>query len=313
VLETKIRKKKVNKPMTEAQTESRSIIARIFLSPEEKRLRSGWRLLGFFLISGISFTIFGALASFILLRVLGSNAGENSLFFILQAVAITAAIYLSRRLLDRRSFASLGVRWDGQAVRDTLVGIGIAAVMMGLIFVVEAGMGWLQFDSAPADPGSSAALLLWAGIFLLVGWYEELLSRGYLLQNLEDGLNTFWAVAISSALFGLAHLGNPNASLVSTIGILAAGVFLAYGYLRTRQLWLPIGLHIGWNFFEGPFFGFPVSGINTFRLLQHHAVGPEIITGGPFGPEAGLILLPGLALGTALIYWYTRARNPERG
>ena len=89
-------------------------------------------------------------------------------------------------------------------------------------------------------------------------------------------------------------------------GIFFAGVFLAYGYIRTRQLWLPIGLHLGWNFFEGVGFGFPVAGLaDIYKLIRIQVHGPEIWTGGALGPEAGLIVLPALLLGGFLIYLYT--------
>jgi hypothetical protein len=104
------------------------------------------------------------------------------------------------------------------------------------------------------------------------------------------------------------HGNNPGTTWASTIGLVLAGLFLAYGYIATRQLWLPIGLHIGWNFFEGTVFGFPVSGLDIYRILRHQVTGPELWTGGAFGPEAGLIVLPALALGAALIYVYSRRR-----
>jgi hypothetical protein len=74
-------------------------------------------------------------------------------------------------------------------------------------------------------------------------------------------------------------------------------------------LWLPIGLHLGWNFFEGNIFGFPVSGLDTFRLIRHSINGPTWLTGGPFGPEAGLIILPAMALGIWLMIIFTRGRD----
>jgi membrane protease YdiL (CAAX protease family) len=87
----------------------------------------------------------------------------------------------------------------------------------------------------------------------------------------------------------------------------AGGIFLAYGYIRTRQLWLPLGLHTGWNFFESTVFGYPVSGMSGLpRLIHQDVSGPELLTGGEFGPEAGLLLLPGLLLGSLLVYLYTR-------
>ena len=143
----------------------------------------------------------------------------------------------------------------------------------------------------------------------MVGWQEELLFRGYQLQTLASGMNLFWGVAISSVVFGILHLTNPNATWVSALGIFFAGLFLATGYLCTGQLWLSIGLHIGWNFFEGVVFGFPVSGIATYPLLRINVTGPGMWTGGAFGPEAGLIVLPALAFGTGLIFLYTKFRR----
>jgi hypothetical protein len=147
--------------------------------------------------------------------------------------------------------------------------------------------------------------------FILVGWNEELLSRGYHLQTIASGTNRFWGVILSSLIFGLLHIGNPNATWVSASGIFLAGLFMAYAYLRTGQLWLSIGLHIGWNFFEGPVFGFPVSGLNTFHSTHITVTGPELWTGGAFGPEAGLIVLPALLVGTILVWACTRNRRFE--
>jgi hypothetical protein len=203
--------------------------------------------------------------------------------------------------------------WNSQASKDIVIGIAISAIILGGIFVVEWGFGWLQFEGFAWESFTATNIIVgvgrWAIIFLLVGWYEELFSRGYVLQNLADGLNLPAAIFLSSVLFSAAHLSNPGASLASIVGILAAGYFLAYGYVRTRQLWLPIGLHIGWNFFEGPIFGFPVSGMVTYPLLMHAQAGPDLITGGAFGPEAGLIVVPALGMGCILIYQYTRERR----
>ena len=103
---------------------------------------------------------------------------------------------------------------------------------------------------------------------------------------------------------------NPNVSWTAVLGLVLAGLFLAFGYLRTRQLWLPIGLHIGWNFFEGTIFGFQVSGLSEMpSLIRQTVQGPELVTGGLFGPEAGLVVLPAMALGVLLIFGYTRRRK----
>ena len=228
---------------------------------------------------------------------------------------IVASVIIARRLFDRRSLESLGLRLDRQAGRDVLVGVGIAALQTGVVFALELVFGWAEVTGFAWQQQSfeqvAGNFIAWLLIYLAVGFYEELFSRGYQLVNLEEGTNTFWAVLLSSLLFGLIHLVNPNASWVSVAGITLSGAFLAFAFLRTRQLWLSIGLHIGWNLFLGTVFGFPVSGLGNLGLIELQVEGPPLATGGAFGPEAGLVLLPALLVGGALVWVYTRWRVPE--
>ena len=284
----------------------RNIFSWIFLSSDEPRLRAGWRVLihfGLYLVAGT--------VIYIVLGSLGLT-GSAILDRVLDFLAITGSVYVCRRWLDRRSFESLGLGLNRQTWIDILAGIGITFLQMAFIFVVMLGSGWLtfegfawQFDPVGTVISGVATFFL---VFIFVAWNEELLSRGYQLQNIASGLNLLWGVVISSSIFGILHLGNPSATWVSTAGIFFAGVFLAYGYIRTKQLWLSIGLHIGWNFFEGVVFGFPVSGLDIYALTRIHVTGPELWTGGPFGPEAGLIVLPALIIGAGLIYYFTWKR-----
>jgi membrane protease YdiL (CAAX protease family) len=225
--------------------------------------------------------------------------------------SITTSIFVARQFLDRRPIVSLGLKLSPQAFYDILTGIVITFFQMGLVYGVEIALGWTKFEGFAWQTEGSLAVAggagIWLVIFLIVGWQEELLSRGYHLQTLESGLNLFWAVLISSFVFGVLHLGNPNASWISTLGIVLAGLFLALPYILTRQLWLSIGLHIGWNFFEGVVFGFPVSGLETYRLLRHTVSGPDLWTGGAFGPEAGLLVIPAILLGSLLVFAYTKS------
>jgi uncharacterized protein len=292
----------------------RSWLANIFLSPSESRLRAGWRLM----LQTIMFLIFGIMIGLPVAiatnAVPGNTSGTAFLAFniMVELVAVTASVFLARRFLDKRSFVSLGFKADGFVIYDILAGVVVTLVMMGSIYAEMWSLGWLKFEAFAwnADPipvvfTKVASFLL---IFILVGWNEELLSRGYHLQTIASGLNLFWGVIISSVIFGGLHLGNPNATWVSAAGIFFAGLFLAYGYIRTKQLWLSIGMHIGWNFFEGVVFGFPVSGLTIYPLTRIVITGPDIWTGGQFGPEAGLIVLPALVLGVILTYIYTRRR-----
>lgn len=297
-------------PENQVQPENRSFFSWVFTSSDEPRLRAGWRLL----LQTLLFVVFSIIASFAIGWIpLGSGSFSLLVNQVLNLIAITGSVYVARRWLDKKSFESLGLKLSKQTWIDILAGIGITFVQMGFIFIVMFSLGWLTFEGFAwqFDPTSTVitGVLTFFVAFVLVGWNEELLSRGYHLQTIASGINLFWGVVISSAVFGILHLGNPNATWVSAAGIFFAGIYLAYGYIRTRQLWLPIGLHIGWNFFEGVVFGFPVSGLDIYALLRIKISGPELWTGGAFGPEAGLILLPSLIVGGALIYWFTINRR----
>ncbi len=276
-------------------------------------MRAGWRLLGQSSLMSACLILIGGLFG----ALLGLDPASASLFFygeVAATLAVTLSIALARRLLDRRSFASLGLSFDRRALLDLAVGILLPGLLLGLVYAAEWAPGWLQFDDFASGAGNSGLLLGQTAaaffLFVLVGWQEELLSRGYWLQNLAEGLNLTWGVLISSSLFALAHFQNPNVSWVAVLGLVCDGLFLAYGYLRTRRLWLPVGLHIGWNFFEAVVYGFPVSGMgDIFHLIHQTVKGPELVTGGAFGPEAGLVQLPALALGVLCIFWYTSRRS----
>ena len=289
-------------------------------------MRAGWRILAQTILLLFFFTFFGAifigLSNFLPLGDLLTGSSMLGLLGeqVVTLLAITLSVYLARRFFDRRSFISLGLGWNALALRDLLFGIGLAGLIMGLVYLAEWALGWLTFERYALESGNISQVIVSMAtmfvVFVIVAWEEELLTRGYWLQNLSTGLNLFWGVLLSSLFFALAHLGNPNASIMAVLGLIAGGIFLAYGYMRTYQLWLPIGLHIGWNFFEGTVLGFQVSGLSGLpRLIIQTVEGPEIITGGAFGPEAGLIILPALLLGAVIMKWYTsdRVSRIERG
>ncbi|HBG75022.1 MAG: hypothetical protein A2X25_04555 [Chloroflexi bacterium GWB2_49_20] len=292
----------------------RSFFPAIFLSPDEPRLRAGWRLLIQTIFMLLLMGCFGIPIGLII--YIPSIQISDQLFMLLSEVisftTIILSVFLSRRYLDRRSFSSLGLDFSSRVIKDLTIGFLIAFFSLALIFLMEILLGWAHFDAFAweAQPPVSvvSGILLALLIFLLVGWNEELLSRGYHLQTLTSGTNLPLGLILSSAIFGILHINNPNATWISTVGIFLAGMFLAFGYVRTHQLWLSIGIHIGWNFSEGVVFGFPVSGWNGFQITKATFTGPALWTGGSFGPEAGLIVLPALLVGAILIYIYT---NPK--
>jgi uncharacterized protein len=294
----------------------RSFLENTFLSSTEHRLRAGWRLAIQTLVFLVLSFCLGIVALIPYILIFGTNTTGFAFLLwgeIAQVIPLTASVFLARHFLDHRSIVSLGLKLEWRALTDIAAGIVITFVMMGLIYAGMSFMGWITFKGFAwqTDPPLMVIgnFILVIFLFLLVGWSEELLSRGYHLQTIASGLNKFWGVIISSVIFGLLHLANPNASWVSAVGIFFAGMFFAFGYLRSGKLWLPIGMHIGWNLFEGCVFGFSVSGLDVYQLTQIQVTGPDLWTGGAFGPEAGLVVLPALIIGTTLIYLYTHKRK----
>ena len=181
--------------MDQTPPEQRSTMQIIFISPAESRLRAGWRLLLQSLLLGILFAILG------LITDLGLGLLSDityAIFMLLGALitslAVTISVYLSRRFLDRRSFTSLGLLVDSQALLDLLFGIALTGLMMAIIFLSLWALNWLQIESFAWQVESwgniAASMLAMLIFFSFVSWQEELLIRGYWLQNLSSGLST---------------------------------------------------------------------------------------------------------------------------
>jgi len=259
------------------------------------------------------------------------SLAEDPIILALSAVVTTIVVivtlWLAGRFLDKRVFIAYGLDFlEAEWWSDLIFGLFLGALLMGIIFGVELALGWVSItDTFVTSSGQPFFLAFLAPLilFVCVGIYEEMISRGYHLLNMAEGfgnsLDPIPAIAaatiLSSIIFGLMHVFNPNASVISTINLCVAGIFLATGFILTRRLALPIGLHITWNLFQGNIFGFPVSG-GDFASTSVIAIaqgGPSLLTGGAFGPEAGIIGLAAMLLGMALIVLYVRLRNDTAG
>ena len=232
---------------------------------------------------------------------LGGEIGQSSEVGALLGEAVTATAAVSAFLLmvrwaDRRSAASAGLGRRGLA-KETGLGLLIGGGVFSGAIGVLAALGAYHVSGINAHFQPLVPLLL----FLVVAVGEEMIFRGYIFQTLETRWGSGIALAVSALFFGMAHLGNPIAGLTSAqrlIGpgfiVFEASILMTAGYLLTRRLWLPIGLHWGWNFFESAVYGTTESGFDGSpfdTLLRSHVAGPFLITGGPFGPEASLVCL----------------------
>ncbi len=303
---------------------------RLFWISEERRPGALWRI-GLEIVLMIVLYSFFKTVMIILPQFLGSHLSAywpllEILRFLNQFVVlipILGSIWLVGRFLDGRPFSDFGLHLNRDWWLDFGFGLALGAFLMSLIFLTEWSAGWIAVTGTFATPAISFPF--WLAIFyqfvqfISVGIQEEMFIRGYPLRNLAEGfakipgLSSKTAILLSlilsSIIFGLIHLGNPNTTWVSTLDIALGGILLGLGYILTGELAISIALHITWNFFQGNVFGFPVSGITqgvSFLTIQQG--GPSLFTGGAFGPEAGLVGLAAITLGSVLIVVYVRWR-----
>jgi len=228
----------------------------------------------------------------------------------MEAAAALGAFCIMVCFADRRTLESAGFALRGLA-SETTIGYLIGAATLSTVIGIMAVCGVYQFQGRSAVFRPLFPLLL----FLCAGAAEEIIFRGYIFQTLEAKWGSRIALIFTSLLFGLAHIGNPGSHgsvwqffAGPAFICVEAGLPLAAGYMATRRLWLPIGLHWAWNFFEGPIYGSNVSGIQLSPLFHASFRGPFILTGGLFGPEASVItLFVGAVVGLLLLRVAIRA------
>lgn len=304
----------------------------IFWNRDESRLRAGTRvvlvLLFFFLLYKGYILILNGIG----IELFYSSESSLWTFMIAGTVRLLPAmivVWLGGRIVDRRSFRSFGLHFNRNWWIDLCFGIGLGAFLMLLIFVIEIGFGWVSISNTFHSIDSQSTFIVPLMVFLLYfisqGTFEELLSRGYLIKNLAEGLNlkaigprgaVLIAWCLISITFGLAHLGNPNADVIGALNLIIMGMAFGAGFVLTGELAIPIGFHISWNFFQANVFGFPVSGVTypaeIVSLIGSSQGGPDIWTGGRFGPEAGLLGMFVNILGLLLILGWIYIRQGRK-
>lgn len=286
---------------------------------DDGRLGALWRLVIPQCVFWTGFTIWNAMAPALPFvasaRGLGRYLVEIGFY---GSVLVWALIVFSLawRRLERRRSADYGLDMSRRWLLSFCGGLALGAVLITLMFSIQYLLGWVRVEEGwrtevlgvPLGLG----LVLVAIKALIVASWEEIVFRAGLVPGLAEVLQSVrvpdvaavaLAVGLPAAMFGLAHLANPNATLSAALAISVAGAFTGFIYVRTGSLALPIGAHAAWNFFQAHVFGFPLSGQEVAKTsaIVISQGGPAVWTGGQAGPEAGLLCLLLIAGATGLI------------
>lgn len=270
-------------------------------------VRSGWKFATYtavliFVFFLMNFAIGGLLIWFnpglLLLpqsdwRFLGVNA------LVLFVPAVASLLFMSK--IERVPLSAYGVSLHKGWFRDFVTGISISAALLLATFAAS-----FLFEGTRVEASASPAVVPAIGATLAVlaisALNEEVVFRGYPLQVFLKGLGPWGAMLLISCIFGLLHARNPGATLLSTINTILAGMFLCRAYLKTRSLWLPYGIHFGWNAGLSVVLGYPVSGLDMPSILNT-STASEMILGGGYGPEGGILGTVLFLTATILIGW----------
>jgi len=233
---------------------------------------------------------------------------ETVSYFIQMATALLAT-WFCLRFVEKKPWADVGLQREALAPKRIATGLVVGSGAIGVAIALLIVTGWL--DRLPGISNSWAGPLFRMTLLLLPSALgEELVARGYAFTALKEGLGTGWAVAITSAFFGLAHLQNPGANAQSVILVALAGVFLAAVRVGTDSLYAAWAAHFAWNWTMAALFHTPVSGYAfDYPGYRYVDAGPDWATGGGWGPESGIPAGVMMIAGTVvLIRMSSRAR-----
>jgi len=214
--------------------------------------------------------------------------GEMIALTVPPLVAAAIASSLAMAIFESRSLGDTGLAWSDCALRNFSIGIALGIASASLAILPAVALGLAHFRYTAADVSWRGALF--TPVLLLCGALgEEIAFRGFVLQYLMRGYGRWAAIFGIGALFGLLHAGNPGATALSTVNTAGFGVVFGAAVLRSRDLWLPAGIHFAWNA-ALPFLGVDLSGL-TIKVTGYELVwnAGDLWSGGNYGPEASVI------------------------
>lgn len=199
-------------------------------------------------------------------------------------IGVLLLLWILMRFVDKEPFINLGFSLKGK-INDIILGMTLGLLLMAVGYTILILLGEIKFIGFNYDLKNIILLFL---LFIAVSIAEETYVRGYVLKNLLQSFNPIISLIISSAIFSLLHFFNPNVNYIALTELFIAGILLGISYVYTKNLWFPIALHLSWNFFQ-VMFGFNVSGMDTYSLIEFEIIENNNINGGDFGFEGSYL------------------------
>ena len=274
---------------------------------------SGWikSLLSFFLLVVPQF--FGGivllLLGYDLSKINNANINLNTMITLEYSMIISMGImlWIFMKFIDKQPLIEIGFQTKGR-LKEFNYGLILGLLIMAFAYVFLSLIGEIVFENYTFD---LQKIFLSIILFVGVSIFEEVIFRGYMLKNLLESFNPYVALFISSIFFSLIHGSNPNVTTLGLCNIFLAGFFLGASYIFTKNLWFPIALHFSWNFFQS-MFGFKVSGLDSYSIIEFTIPENNMLNGGEFGFESSFLSIIILIIGTFIIWNYFKKNHLEK-
>lgn len=221
----------------------------------------------------------------------------------LDFICLIIILFIFLKKVDKKTFKEIGFTSIKKGTKSLILGLLLGFISISFIFFILLGTKNISVTSL-SKPNFSIYTFSGLLVFVIVGMKEELLSRGYCITALNQMNKPWISVIISSVIFSALHLLNPNVKPLGIINIILVGVLFGYMFVKTKSLWMPIGYHITWNYFQGCIYGFNVSGLNIKGVFNCNILKENILTGGAFGPEAGILTTIVVLMGLLVVNKY---------
>lgn len=219
-------------------------------------------------------------------------------------VIMIAVPVVAWKFVMKHPVGKLGLNSFERIKRDGAFGLMLGIVNCSVAFYLVIALGGGRVISW--TPTVSPLTFWWFLIFILVGIAEELLNRGFLMAVLRRCRNLYVIMFVPSVIFGLFHLWNPGVTFFSVMNIILAGLLFSLMFIKSGNLWMCIGYHITWNLFQGVVYGMPVSGLNIPGIITTQFTENNLINGGAFGIEGGVLTTVVTLLSFGFVWYYYR-------
>jgi len=286
----------------------------------EGKVRSGWKIaamLGSAIGMTILFSIIVRIAASVILMTNGDLniqtmeytehgnqilANVNLIMMFFQDIVMILTAIIAWKFIMKRPLSNMGLTSIKTQRKEFIVGLLFGIVSISVVFIVLVLSGNAEVESL--TPHFSVYQLIYLLLFILVGFAEEIVGRGFIMSALRQTRNIPVVIIVSAIIFALMHSFNSGIGIIPYLNLTLVGILWSYIYIKSGNIWMGIGYHITWNYFQGNVFGFKVSGTETVGLISTQYEKNNIFNGGAFGPEGGLFVTAVILLGFLFVRTY---------